>query len=151
MTSIHGSEEKFLKKIRVFLGGYSIVVLCLILFPWPKQLISFVPYKYRISEEVLHGFTFGILVILLFLSKIDPFLKNDQSSWKSVIRISLFVFLIGVLIEIIQEFLVANRYASLDDLIANFLGVVLGGGICCLGSLFQQRYYKFVRASRKLT
>jgi len=68
-----------------------------------------------IWDKAKHSFAFFVLYILLTLA------FRNIGAWKKV----LILLIYGIQIEFIQHF-IPNREASLFDIIANFIGIILG-------------------------
>jgi len=75
-------------------------------------------------DKVLHFFCHGILTMLLLLgtkNKQQSILHNKQI-WQLVIAVILY----GILIELIQHFIIVNRQFDLLDIVANIAGCLVG-------------------------
>ena len=54
------------------------------------------------------------------------YLKPDYKLKKNIIIVSLFLFLYGIIIEVLQSKITLNRVGEYQDILANVLGIFLG-------------------------
>ena len=93
-------------KILFFLS----IVVVLIITQTPNIKIE---QKIDNQDKIHHFITFFILFIQGFLA------------YKKLFKIALFLFLYGIIIELLQAFLPFNRTADREDILANMLGIGL--------------------------
>ncbi|MAZ73759.1 MAG: hypothetical protein CMC70_11510 [Flavobacteriaceae bacterium] len=75
-------------------------------------------------DKVVH---IGIHAVLLFVWALYFFKKNDNTlTGNTLLLIGVACFLYGIIIEVLQESLVALRHSDFLDLVANSIGILLG-------------------------
>ena len=88
---------------------------------FPREL--FIPHL----DKAVHLTFYLVLFVLGYGAK-----KNELS----ILALSTVCFLYGLLIELIQHYLIPNRFFGADDILANTIGIVFG-------VLFVKRIIKF--------
>lgn len=54
------------------------------------------------------------------------YLKPEYTLKKNIVIVSLFLFLYGIIIEVLQSKITLNRVGEYQDILANVLGIFLG-------------------------
>ena len=96
----------------------ALTVVCLVnINKFPKVEISF-------FDKIFHSITYLVLTLLWFNTFFFNF-KYTRS--KALLYAAGFSFVFGIIIEVLQGTLTANRSADIYDVLANSLGVLLAG------------------------
>ena len=93
---------------------WAIFILILSIIPgrqFPKELL--IPHL----DKAVHLTFYLVLFVLGYAAK-----KKDLS----ILALSSVCFLYGLLIELIQHYLIPNRFFGADDILANTIGIVFG-------------------------
>jgi len=113
--------QNFQKQSRAMFIIWFLFTLVLFLMPWSGQEVGF-----TLMDKIIHFGLFFLLFIFAFLS--------FKTAWYKVFLWLLFYV---VIIEFIQEFFIPGRGYQPGDLLAGFLGLLVG----CL--LFKYQYANF--------
>ena len=101
---------------------------------------------YVVDDKITHAFVFGALILVLGWQAL---------SWRKVLAVAGSLFLFGCGIELVQAF-VPQRTASLNDVLANTVGLAFGCGILLLfrtqlaAELTSNRFKNGVRSRRRV-
>lgn len=74
----------------------------------------------QISDKILHAFGYCVLTISWLLT-----FRPKTYLWKSIILVTLVVFIYGIIIEVLQGVFTYNRQADIYDVFANFSGITI--------------------------
>jgi len=77
-----------------------------------------------VSDKVLHAFAYTVLALSWFYAIKKA---HDNTRVKIVIAISIFIF--GIIIEVLQEWLAQGRMMDFKDVIANTIGILVAFSI----------------------
>lgn len=92
-----------------------VTVACLV----PVGIVRDVEPDFKISDKIAHGFFYFVNTILCFLYFYKPDLKSI------LLKVSLFSFFYGIIIEVLQLVLPFGRSAEFTDVLANAAGILL--------------------------
>ena len=70
-------------------------------------------------DKIIHVFLYMVLFILVFLGA-------NKMTKHSFFVAFIYSFFYGVLVELIQHYLIEDRYGDINDVFANFVGVIFG-------------------------
>ena len=70
-------------------------------------------------DKIIHVFLYMVLFILVFLGA-------NKTTKYSFFGTFIYSFFYGVLVELIQHYLIEDRYGDINDVFANFVGVIFG-------------------------
>ncbi len=87
------------------------------------SLISFNPshiITVHFSDKIVHVFGYCLLTLSWLIAY-----KLKTKQLKFSILISVFVFVYGIIIEVLQGILTNNRQLDLYDIFANFVGIIV--------------------------
>ncbi|NAS32107.1 hypothetical protein GTQ40_14060 [Flavobacteriaceae bacterium R38] len=112
---------KHKKQILLILAiGWTLLLTVLSLFS-----ISDLPkIKFNASDKLIHTLFYLVLAVVwlfYFDQKKESALKN-----KFIIAIGVFLFIYGIVIEVLQDVLPYRRTADIKDMIANAVGILIG-------------------------
>ena len=112
--------------IQAYLGAVLWAAFIMLLCGLPGQDLPNIDFwKIDIEDKLAHVGVFAILGIFMVYG-----FKRRNPSFKITFRYTFFLILIatsyGALTEILQGLLFPSRFASFSDLIADFIGSVLG-------------------------
>src|SRR5690606_4460648 len=91
-----------------------VTAACLI----PVEVVRDVEPDFKISDTIAHGFFYFVNTILYFFYFYKPGLKGI------LLKVSLFSFVYGMIIEVLQLELPFGRSAELNDVLANGIGIL---------------------------
>jgi len=74
----------------------------------------------QVSDKILHASGYFLLTISWLLT-----LRPKTYLWKSIILVTLTVFIYGIIIEILQGVFTYNRQADIYDVFANLSGITI--------------------------
>jgi VanZ family protein len=74
----------------------------------------------QFSDKILHASGYCLLTISWLLT-----FRPKTYLWKSIILVTLTVFIYGIIIEILQGVFTYNRQADIYDVFANLLGITI--------------------------
>jgi len=78
------------------------------------------PIKISVSDKILHALAYVFLTLSWFFA-----VKKSHQETKSKLLIIVAIFIFGVIMEVLQEKLTANRTMDYQDVIANTVGILL--------------------------
>jgi len=78
------------------------------------------PIKISVSDKILHALAYTALTLSWFFA-----VKKSHQETKSKLLIIVAIFIFGVIMEVLQEKLTANRTMDYQDVIANTVGILL--------------------------
>jgi VanZ family protein len=93
---------------------FLVTLACLI----PAGIVRDVEPVFKISDKLAHGFFYFVNTILCFLYFYKPGLKGI------LLKVSLFSFVYGIIIEVLQLMLPFGRSAEMNDVLANGTGIL---------------------------
>lgn len=70
-------------------------------------------------DKIIHVFLYTVLFVLVFLG------ANKTIKYSFFVAF-IYSFFYGVLVELIQHYLIEDRYGDINDVFANFVGVIFG-------------------------
>lgn len=91
-----------------------VTLACLV----PVGIVRDVEPDFKISDKIAHGFFYFVNTILCFLYFYKPGLKGI------LLKVSLFSFIYGIIIEVLQLVLPFGRSAEIYDVLANGIGIL---------------------------
>ena len=98
---------------------------------FPSAIIDHIAFHSAIRKIVGHFLLFGLSGIFTTLAFLmNDFLRN-KFKWKNIIFIASIGLLVAVISELIQYF-VPGRYGALTDILIDYSGYVLFGGLTYL-------------------
>ena len=100
--------------IMAFLWLLVVTLACLV----PVGIVRDVEPDFKISDKIAHGFFYFVNTILCFLYFYKPGLKAI------LLKVSLFSFLYGIIIEVLQLLMQFGRSAEVSDVVANSIGIL---------------------------
>ena len=108
---------------------FSIIILILCLLPSSGTSHSRLNIPH--FDKILHfGFYFMLSVIFVYeirLNHVNRKKSNKSSSkFRKIVIVFLYCVVLGLLIEILQHYLIASRSDDLLDLVADTLGAIFG-------------------------
>ena len=109
-------ELKFLLLIGVF---YTIFITIAFLLPGSE-----LPKVRFLNDKIIH-ITLYIILSFIWLLFYFVFQKN-QINLKNIIVVLVVCLIYGIIIELIQQLLIASRQADILDVFANTLGTLIG-------------------------
>jgi len=74
----------------------------------------------KFSDKITHAVAYCILGTSWFLS-----LKRNLTLFKNTLFVAFFLFIYGIVIEVLQGTFTTNREADLYDILANLVGIIL--------------------------
>lgn len=92
----------------------AVTLACLV----PVGVVRDVEPDFKISDKIAHGFFYFVNTILCFLYFYKPGLKGI------LLKVSLFSFIYGIIIEVLQFELPFGRSAEIEDVLANSVGIL---------------------------
>jgi VanZ family protein len=95
--------------------GWAMVLLSLWVCLVPTNTAVLVPL-FELNDKFMH--MFGYVVLMLWFSGIYP---RDRYRW-----IALALFMMGIGIEVLQEWMSVGRSADVFDVVADTLGIAIG-------------------------
>ena len=98
--------------------SWSLFILIICLLPGnnlPKN--TFLENIY--FDKIIHVFLYTVLFVLVFLG------ANKTIKYSFFVAF-IYSFFYGVLVELIQHYLIEDRYGDINDVFANFIGVIFG-------------------------
>ena len=98
--------------------SWSLFILIICLLPGnnlPKN--TFLENIY--FDKIIHVFLYTVLFVLVFLG------ANKTIKYSFFVAF-IYSFFYGVLVELIQHYLIEDRYGDINDVFANFVGVIFG-------------------------
>jgi len=92
-----------------------VTLACLV----PAGIVRDVEPVFKISDKIAHGIFYFVNTILCFLYFYKPELKGI------LLKVSLFSFVYGIIIEVLQLNLPFGRSAEIADVLANVTGILV--------------------------
>lgn len=91
-----------------------VTLACLV----PVGVVRDVEPAFKVSDKIAHGVFYFVNTILLFLY----FYKNESKG--ILLKVSIFSFVYGIIIEVLQYELPFGRSAEIRDVLANGIGIL---------------------------
>ena len=108
---------------------------------FPNANIDHAAFHSAIRKIVGHFLLFGLSGIFTCLAVMMNEFLMEKFKWKNIIFIAAFGLLIAVISELIQYF-TPGRYGALTDILIDYSGYVLFGGLTYLITFFILRKHK---------
>lgn len=77
--------------------------------------------QFDLSDKAIHVIAYFFLTCIWFLS----FFQKKILFFKTIFIVTCFVFLFGIIIELLQETFSEDRQADFYDVVANFAGILI--------------------------
>ena len=81
-----------------------------------------VPQAFQASDKLIHGLMYALLSIAMVI----PDARHSRTRALPYIYVCLTTTFYGLLIEALQRFCTLSRTGTMDDLIADFIGALIG-------------------------
>jgi hypothetical protein len=113
-------------------------ILILLLMSIPTTSMPVIAPVFH-PDKLIHVMLFALFMMIWIgecnktsLSRIknkDGYTINEKFSFKTYSLLSSFPILYGITMELLQHYIISGRHGSWQDMLANTIGVILGGFI----------------------
>ena len=111
--------------IRIYWKTITWAVVMLVIFLAPLNRLPEGP-ELPYTDKIVHVFLFAVFSFLLYLARIQHAGKNSDF-FKHVVLLLIISIAFGAFIELAQLLMAFEREGSLNDVIADLVGALVGG------------------------
>jgi VanZ family protein len=107
----------------------------------------YIPQGWSARDKLLHGLMYAFLAAswmapqIFKLSNPETLKPSNLQTFKRYLLTCVSVTLYGALMEALQRFCTLTRSGEIADIVADFLGAILGAGIVVLFAIIHGKWY----------
>ena len=90
-----------------------------------------------VNDKFAHGLMYAVLAVALLI----PLFRLPVKRYKSILLTVFATTAYGLLMEALQRFCTLTRSGEIADIVADFLGAILGAGIVVLFAIVHGKWY----------